>query len=383
MGNNAWDQTIINPRERPLSSDINAGWSQANRTLREILRYAFAKRSTDASLSNLAVAGFLGDSFLVTASAPADMNVNVRAGYGFQDDLADVAADINGALNLNDFSGYKPLFLGQTQSIAVPAADPTNPRIDIVEVTFDRRVTDNGSRDVLDTGTGEFVATLVDKTLAWIQDGRVSIDPATAMSINYKKGTPAGAPVAPSTTSGYVKIAEVRVDAAATTIAANKINDTRPLLFPCGGAGRVSGRISLAMTGSPPVVSIDYLNAPPGVSVAIIPAYAGAGNTRYATVYVVGGDMQKVSARAAATASGFTQDDGNMTTCEVWSSVFVIDGTVQTALAAATIPGALAAAVGQRCVYAILSPKQYDGASVAQPTSGALTIDFSIDFQTS
>lgn len=381
MSNEVFDQRIINPRERPLSDDLNGEASQEMRTLRELLRYAFARRASDGVLTNTPANGFLGDGYLVSALGVPGMFVNVRAGYGFQDNLADVASDINGALGTNDHSAYKPLVLTQTESLAVPSADPTNPRIDIVEVKYDRHLADLLSRDVLNTGTGEFVATLVQKTLAWNQSGRVSLNGAAG--INYKTGTPAAVPVAPATSSGYIKIAEVRVGAAVTSITANKVNDTRPLLFTNGAAGRVSGRINLAMTGSPPVVFLDYLNAPPGVSVVVIPAYAGAGNTRYATVYVVGGDMRKVSARAVATASGFTLSDSNMITCEVGSGVFVIDASAQTALAAATVPAALAAAVGQRCVYAVLSPKQYDGATVAQPVAGALDIDFSIDFQTS
>lgn len=383
MGNNAWDRTIIVQRERPLSSDINAGWSQADRTLREILRSAFAKRASNASGSNAPATGFVGDGFLVGAQSPAAMAVNVRAGYGFMDDLANIAVDIGSALNLNDLSAYKPMMLGQQQSLNVPAADPSNPRIDIIEVAYDRYVTDNASRDVLDTGTGNFVATLVNKTLSWLQDGRTSLNGSA--KINYKTGTPAGSPSAPSVTAGYVKIAEIRVDAAATTIAQNKVNDTRPLIFMGGGFGRASGRIQLAMTGSPPAVTLDYLNAPPGVSVAFTTGYAGAGFARFATAHIIGGNITKVSACATATeesGAGYV-DNTVIRSCEVLSSVFTIDAGAQTALAAATVPAAVQAAVGQKAAIASFYPKKYNGTTVGQPTSGTMTIDFAIDFQTS
>jgi hypothetical protein len=382
VGNNAWDQTSINVRERPLSSDVNGEASQINRTLRELLRYLLAGRASNSVLTNAPATGFLGDSFRVGPESPAAMGVVVRAGYGFMDNLSDVAADIGGCLNLNDLSAYKPMFLGTSQSLTVPAADPSNPRIDIVEVKYDRRLTDNTSRDVLNTGTGAFDPTLVNKTLAWIQDGRTSLNGSA--SINYKTGTPAGVPAAPSTSAGYVKIAEILVDAAATSIAENKIKDTRSLLFPNGGFGRVTGRIRLAMTGSPPAVTLDYLNAPPGVSVAFTTGYAGAGFARFATAYVIGGNITRVSAVAQATeeAGAAYALNTELRSCEVNSSVFTIDSGSQTALAAATVPAAVAAAIGQKAAIASFYPKKFDGTTVAQPTSGTMTIDFAIDFQT-
>lgn len=381
MGNNAWDQTIISVRERPLSSDINGGWSQENRTLRELLRNLLAKRASDASDALAPATGFIADGFRVSAQGTPAMAVNVQAGYGFKDNIADVAVDIGGALNLNDLSAYKPMFLGQTQSLVVPSADPSNPRIDIIEVKYDRRATDNSSRDVLNTGTGAFDPTLVDKTLAWIQDGRTSL--SGSASINYKPGTPAGSPTAPAVTSGYTKIAEILVGAGVTTITQNKVNDTRPLLFANGGAGRVSGSMTLAMTGSPPAITINYLNAPPGVTVVFTSTYPGAGFTRYLTAWVIAGDIRKVSARAIATVTGSSADNTNMVTCELGSSISVIDGSAQTALAAATLPAAVAAAVGQRCALVSIYPKMFDGTTVAQPTSGGMAVDFDIDFQTS
>lgn len=294
MGNNAWDRTIISPRERPLSSDVNAGWSQSDRTLREMLRAQFAGRSNGstpfASSGSTPRSGFLADGFMVGPSSPAAMTVNVLAGYGFLDNLSDTAVDIGGALNLNDLSSYKPMFLGQTESLSVPAADPTNPRIDIVEVCYDRRTTDNSSRDVLDTGTGEFVATLVDKTLAWIQDGRSSINGSA--KINYKSGTPDPSPVAPSVTSGYVKIAEVRVGAAVTTITQTNISDYRTLLAANGGQHEISGVITLVGTGTgAAAATMVSFNGPPGSAMASYPTLAAVGSN-YTFHFWCGGAMK-------------------------------------------------------------------------------------------
>jgi len=264
MANNAWDQMILNVRERPLSTDQNQQWSQSARTMRDLLKYLYAGRTAAANRNLLAASGFLGDSFQVRAESPASMNVTVRAGYGFQDNTGDVPVAIGSITGLDDRSSYKPLVLSATQTIAVPAADPTNPRIDIVEVAYDRYLTDSLSRDILNTGTGQFVATLVDKTLAWLQDGRTSVNGAA--KINYKTGTPAGSPAAPSTTAGYIKIAEVRVDALATSIAANKIKDLRKMLFP-GGIGRISGTVTMPATGGSVLPTLSDVQAPPGVDV--------------------------------------------------------------------------------------------------------------------
>ena len=382
MANNPWDQVILNVRERPLSTDMNQQWSQSARSLREMLKYLLGVRTAAANPTLTAGEGFLGDSFRVGPESPASMNIVVRAGYGFQNNNSDVPVAISSITGLDDRSSYKPLVLNAAQTIAVPAADPTNPRIDIVEVAYDRYVTDSLSRDVLDTGTGQFVATLVNKTLAFLQDGRTSVNGAA--KINYKTGTPAGSPAAPSTTAGYIKIAEVRVDALATSIAENKIKDLRKVLSEGGRGHRVSGLISLAMTGSPPTVTIWHLIAPPGFNIAILPGYAGAGNTRYAKVYIVGGNISQASCRAVATVTSGLDYLNNtlIRSCEVGTEVGAVDSAIQTWLAAASVPGAVVAAIGQPYAAAVLSPKQYDGTTVAQPTTGTMEIDFCIDFTT-
>jgi hypothetical protein len=290
MANNPWDQVILNVRERPLSTDMNQQWSQSARSLREMLKYLLGVRTAVANPTLAAGEGFLGDSFRVGPESPASMNIVVRAGYGFQNNGADVPVAIGSVTGLDDRSSYKPLVLNAAQTIAVPAADPTNPRIDIVEVAYDRYTTDSSSRDVLDTGTGQFVATLVNKTLAFLQDGRTSVNGAA--KINYKTGTPAGSPAAPSTTAGYIKIAEVLVDAAATSIAENKITDLRKLLFP-NGIGMASGRVTMPATGVSLLPTLSNLQAPPGVDVI-------------ARGVSVSGSQVEIAVRAGAQVAGFT-----------------------------------------------------------------------------
>ncbi len=77
--------------------------------------------------------------------------------------------------------------------LIIPAADPTNPRIDLVVLTA-----------------------------AGVVQG-----PTENSAL---KGTPAAVPAAPTTPAGALKLAEVRVDAAATSITADRITDTRDLI---------------------------------------------------------------------------------------------------------------------------------------------------------
>ncbi len=108
----------------------------------------------------------------VTATSPATMSVTVAPGEAL------MAA-----------GRFTPA--GATRTI--PTADATNPRIDLICLA--------------DDGTIE--------------------GPTENASL---KGTPAAAPVAPATPAGYLKLAEVLVDAGATSIAAGKITDGRVLM---------------------------------------------------------------------------------------------------------------------------------------------------------
>ena len=276
-----------------MSSDLNAQASQADRTLRDLLQAQFSRRTNGAapfaSDGSTPCSGFINDGFKVVPQSPLAMGINLTAGYGFEYTLLDSVADIGGALNLNDLSTYKPLFLSGNESITVPTADPTDPRIDIVEVTYDRRATDNSSRDVLDIGTGEFVATLVDKTLAWIQDGRTSV--GGAQKINYKVGTPGAVPVAPSVTAGYTKIAEIRVEAASVTVPQNKIKDMRAVIGR-HGINEINARVLLPGTTAGAVAAtMQSFSGPPGSGMALYPTPASAGGN-YTFFFWCGGAMK-------------------------------------------------------------------------------------------
>lgn len=93
-------------------------------------------------------------------------------------------------------------------NLAVNAADPTNPRIDTLEIRPSLGYTNSKSRQFRDPITS--------LTTSALMNTQANI----TYEVQIKKGTPAASPVAPSKTTGWIKLAEVRVNAAATEISA-------------------------------------------------------------------------------------------------------------------------------------------------------------------
>jgi len=322
--NNQFDDVATNVRERPLSEDQNLQAAQASRTLRMMARLIHGGRAGDGSLgfpftaNYLApFAGFMGDGFKVRAQSPSPtMEVVVGRGQGWQNDPSGNAANIGGLLGLNDSERFKPLPLETDQTLSVPAADPSNPRVDIVEVRYDRRLENPLSRDILNLGTGNFDPATVMKTLAWMLDSRTSVNGSAA--INYKTGTPAGSPVAPTVTSGYMKIAEVLVGAGVGSIAQNKIIDARSVLAP-GGVQTVRLRALVKGTtaGVGAALTVALL-APAGCTVA----HCGSLTASVINTFIVcGGNPRNVVVRAWVENGGesrlLTESIGAVTSLEL------------------------------------------------------------------
>lgn len=230
MPNNPFDRTIINPREKPLSEDVNIYLAQMDRATR------FFAKALFSTTAGSPVSGFSQGSFRAVESSPQAMSVALKAGLGFQDLPGDVPTDIDGILGLNDLESYKPLVLTADLTIPIPTA-PTAPnsRIDIIEVRADRLKTDNQSRQVFDNAANSFSPTAVDKTLEFLLDGSklgsVASPADSIAAVSLKQGV-AGTPgVAPATTVGYIKIAEVFVDGDVVIINQGDITDFRPQLI--------------------------------------------------------------------------------------------------------------------------------------------------------
>lgn len=338
MSDNQWDRTVINARERPVSSDHNQLQSQLDRTLRYLLDQLLLPRAgiADERAGSL-VSGFIGDGFKVREDSPTGLSVVLAAGQGFQLNASDTPPNIGGIPEVDDLSRYKPLPLLTDVTIDIPDPDPTNDRIDIVEVAFFRRLTDPTSRDVLNTTTGAFDPTVVNKTLAWNMENDKGIVTAPANSttaIGYKAGVPSGSPSIPPTTPGYIKIAQIAVANGVAQIDQQDIQDLR-LLLAFGGIQRVSMRIDVD-TGSPPPV-MEALTAPPGIIVAA--NIAGGGHF----IYVFAGNVTGKNP-VAQVGVGIT----GTITAQTITTVTTVDAALQTSLQnAAESDPVVKAAVGQ------------------------------------
>ena len=162
-----------------------------------------------------ATTGIIGSSSLaVTQNAPAGMSVRIASGW----------AAIVGTTTTN--MGVYTVFNDATTVATITAADPTNPRIDLVCVTV---------RDAFYSGANNDVI------------------------FNVVAGTPAGSPVAPATPANSIALATVAVAANASTIVTADITDVRVLVTTnipetgdissvTAGAGLTGGGSSGAVT---------------------------------------------------------------------------------------------------------------------------------------
>lgn len=148
--------------------------------------------------------GFLGNSCLVTVSA--GLTMSIAAGVGWYDDEAesDAYAPV-----------VKPIVVPVAVTTTLAAHDATNPRIDLICLAPGTTEEDSQSRNVIDPTSGSVSAQSVDKKVR------------NFYMLSVTTGTPAASPSAPSTPSGYIAIAQVRVPAVSGAVT---ITDVRPLL---------------------------------------------------------------------------------------------------------------------------------------------------------
>lgn len=284
MANAPFDMVIFNPLESGVSDDVDRLQSQLRRTLLDVLAATHTGRT---SVTNPAATtpptGFIGEGFRVVAGT--GLEVKLRPGLGFIYDPSDTASSLNSAVGLDDLSVYRALVLLSEMTISgIPAGDATNPRIDIIEVKSPRRVTDPTSRLVLDPSTYTESAQLVNKTATWTSDGQQTVNGAGF--VNYKTGSAAASPTAPSVSTGYTKIAEVWVPALDASISQNQIVDLRRTLAT-HGIHVCSCKINLTDAGIPEVADV---SAPPGWTIA---ARVGASNHEF-YLYLVAGTIRNL-----------------------------------------------------------------------------------------
>jgi hypothetical protein len=178
-------------------ADLNSITYALERQLYERLLPYFNARLDDA---------FIEGSFAVTR---VDANtVSIAAGLGFQRDNTKISPDTK----------LMPIFLANTSSIDITAADATNPRIDIVCV----------KSDVADELQEQRKIKSAEDSTVSLQDVYVQKDWSSEITI--VAGTPAGSPAAPATPAGYIKIATIAVTAVTGIAAASDVTDNRTVV---------------------------------------------------------------------------------------------------------------------------------------------------------
>lgn len=297
MANNQWDREVINVRERPLSSDINAAQSQLDRTIRDFLSQFFtARASATSELAGLPNTGFLGDGLKVRQQAVPGLSVQLAPGLGFLYAPGDAVSAVGGIVGLDDLSVYKPLPLLASASInGIPAGPAVGfDRYDIVEVRTNRVVGNPLSRDTLDTISGLFVSGLVNKTMSFTLDGSIGLVTSPALStsaISYKVGVVAvtGGAVEPSVTPGYTKIATIFSNNGnmTTSITRGNIIDRRVLLHPGGMMVWTADASIPSGAGNPPIAYRSSL--PAGVEFVV--QKIGALDRTRVRFWVIGGEF--------------------------------------------------------------------------------------------
>jgi len=283
VANKDFDRVVINPRERPLSTDIVQGSSQGDNTLRDLIS-AFTGGLT----------GFVSDGFYPTAVGAAALQVTLKAGFGFLQDGTYPTSAIGGITGLNDLSPYVPMYLSQDISL-VPATAPGvgQERYDLIEVKPNRRLADQANRDIINTITGVFAAQNVFKTLAFNVETDVGtvISPAPSTnSVSIKQGVAAatGTAVVPTGTAGYTTVGVIYVANGAANFL-NCVRDMRPII---PGMSRVGSLIAgfLDLTGVPDGLGAPIVQTRRAASLKFGIKGLGAGPNTGVRLYLIWGD---------------------------------------------------------------------------------------------
>jgi len=316
MADQPFNRTPLYPLEKPLADDINQGFSQADRSLRDFL-YQFYSQAN----------GFVQASLKVGAAGPPSLNVVMAAGIAFYDNGTDVPTAIGGVVGLDDRARYKPIVLGNPLTIAVPAPPGANSRIDLIEVAYNRLSDNPQSREFLDPTTDAFAPALKSKTLDFNVDGTLAYYAAAAVpttALAYKSGVAGVSPVAPTTDTGYMAVATILVVSGAVVINTGDITDQRSLLGQDIESGTLIAQQKFTANGT----------------------YTPTALTKKVRVRMCGGGGAGAAAQGGAVNSGAASGGASGTTIEVTliSGSLITGGAIT--IGAAGAPAAYPAAGG-------------------------------------
>lgn len=229
-------RNIQNYDEQRLSSDINQEQLFSSADLQNILMalltpdgaYPASATPSGGILGGFQVTPGTGLVAIVNVLSATTSNSGLVPAIGFQFDPTNLVGASNAdastpsipgaGINPSD-SPFRIFFLNANASLALTAADPTNPRIDLIEIQWNQTVSNKTTRNIL-TSPG---------VLPWVPTS-VYKEQEPDCTIVVKTGTPAGSPVAPSVDANFMPLATVYVAANATGLIQANITDKRPLV---------------------------------------------------------------------------------------------------------------------------------------------------------
>lgn len=225
-----------------------------------------------------------GDSFAVGFVDATHVSVN--AGVGFQTDNTQVDPEPT----------KRMMFLSALQNLVIAAADPANPRIDIVCIQNQRANGATTPRNFKDPVSGVVSAQNMVVETDWLA------------GLQVVAGVPAGSPAAPAVPAGWIKLAQVTVAAVTGVAGAGSITDTRPMYQRPSSSLNRRTAIASGTVGSDD--EFIYIDATAGSVTETLPSAASCSGK----VYVIKRKVSDVSANnAVVAAAGTDLIDGQAT----------------------------------------------------------------------
>jgi hypothetical protein len=192
---------FYNDGEELIYEDLNAETAVLEKELYERVIYQMLQQTDNA---------FFGNSFLVEFIG--SVNLSVQPGLGFQTDNTQSDPE----------STKRPIFSSSAIPVTLSAPDSVHDRIDLIVVKNIRNTSQTETRNYKDPITSTITTQSFTTETDW------------GANIQVVAGTPGNVPVAPSTPSGFLVLAQVYVTAVTGVADQSAITDERQMM-PIGG----------------------------------------------------------------------------------------------------------------------------------------------------
>lgn len=213
-----------NEGQEIIFQDLNKGSSRTEKLMFDTILFELMGRNSE---------GFFQDSLNVSRVSTSE--VSVKQGVGFQLDQTDSFEP-----------DMKPVVTYANTSLIVPAANPSQDRIDIICVKAALESIDLESRKFKDAQS------------SLISNQNLYTAKRWKASFQVVSGNPAITPVAPAVPAGYVKIAEVLIEASNGIVSESNITDTRSILPLAGSVGASGSKEYDAIVGDTSILGVTH-----------------------------------------------------------------------------------------------------------------------------